>query len=60
MAKAFSTAKLDFLRQPDIPTPSDGHGAVEITDTYGTVQLYKEDGMWYIQKEDRPCQLLVD
>ena len=60
MAQAFSAAKLDFLRRPDIPTPSDGHEAVEITNTYGTVRLYKEDGKWYIQKEDGPAEVSDD
>lgn len=53
IAQAFGCAKLDLLSYPEIPTPSEGHSAVTVTNRYGTVTLEKEGGGWYAVADGR-------
>lgn len=60
IGQAFSCSKLDLLKYPDIPTPSDGHKRVNITNINGSVELYKDDGRWYIHGEDKDTEISDD
>ena len=53
IAQAFSCEKLDLLRYPDIPKPEKGlQNEVSVTNVYGDIRLYKENGEWYLDKGD--------